>query len=35
MNVHSLENNKKTKNKLPKAIISVHFAGLINNQKKI
>ena len=37
MNVHSLDNKlKKTKkNKLPKAIISVHFAGLINNQKKI
>ncbi len=37
MNVHSLEKKlKKTKkNKLPKAIISVHFAGLINNQKKI
>ena len=37
MDVHSLEKKlKKTKkNKLPKAIISVHFAGLINNQKKI
>tara|TARA_B100000575_G_C23096226_1_gene632278 strand:- start:492 stop:1649 length:1158 start_codon:yes stop_codon:yes gene_type:complete len=37
MSAFSLEKKlKKTKkNKLPKAIISVHFAGLINNQKKI
>jgi len=37
MSVHSLAKKlKKTKkSKLPKAIISVHFAGLINNQKKI
>ena len=37
MSVDLLEEKlKKTKkNSLPKAIISVHFAGLINNQKKI